>query len=92
MEARIAVADVSLELHSGEVLALLGENGAGKSSCVELLGGIVAPDLGSVMLEGRPVRFGSARDAARRGIAVVHQVAALYGDLDITENVFAASP
>ena len=88
----IAVADVSLELHPGEVLALLGENGAGKSTCVKLLGGIVAPDLGSVMLDGQPVRFGSARAAARHGIAVVHQVAALYGDLDITENVFAASP
>jgi len=88
----IAVADVSFELHRGEVLALLGENGAGKSSCVKLLGGIVNPDRGSVMLGGRPIKFGSARDAGRQGIAVVHQVAALYGDLDITENVFAATP
>ena len=88
----VAVAGVSIDLFPGEVLALLGENGAGKSTCVRLLGGIVAPDLGTVVLEGEPVQFGSARDARWQGIAVVHQTAALYGDLDITENVFSDAP
>ena len=85
----IAAHDVSLQLRAGEVLALIGENGAGKSTCVKVLGGVVAPDEGSVHLDGQPVRLGSPQEAHDRGIAVVHQHPGLFPDLSVAENVFA---
>ena len=83
-----AIRNVSLTLRAGEVLALLGENGAGKSTCVKLLTGLYLPDAGSVVLDGEPVVLRSPLDAFRRGIAVVHQHPGLFGDLSITENIF----
>src|SRR3954465_816530 len=62
-----ALHDVSLELRAGEVLALLGENGAGKSTCVKLLAGVHRPDTGEVMLAGGPVHPHAPLDAQRRG-------------------------
>jgi ABC-type sugar transport system ATPase subunit/ribose/xylose/arabinose/galactoside ABC-type transport system permease subunit len=84
----IAVRDVTFDLVAGEVLALLGENGAGKSTCVKLLAGVHQPDAGAVLIEGRPVESWSPLEAARRGIAVMHQHPGLFGDLSIYENVF----
>src|ERR1700684_4417505 len=84
----VAVDDVSFELKSGEVLALLGENGAGKSTCVKLLTGLYQPDSGAVILDRQPVVLRSPLDAFRRGIAVVHQHPGLFGDLSVTENIF----
>ena len=83
----VAVRDVSLELHSGEVLALLGENGAGKSTCVKLLAGVYQPDLGQVVLDGQAVQFAAPLDAQRRGIAVMHQHPGLFPDLSVAENI-----
>ena len=74
-----AIRNVSLTLRAGEVLALLGENGAGKSTCVKLLTGLYHPDAGSVVLDGEPVVLRSPLDAFRRGIAVVHQHPKLSG-------------
>ena len=84
----IAIRNVSLNLHAGEVLALLGENGAGKSTCVKLLTGLYQPDSGAVILDRQPVVLRSPLDAFRRGIAVVHQHPGLFGDLSVTENIF----
>jgi rhamnose transport system ATP-binding protein len=84
----VAIRNVSLELRAGEVLALLGENGAGKSTCVKLLTGLYRPDSGQVILDGAPVELRSPLDAFRRGIAVVHQHPGLFADLSITENIF----
>ena len=78
----VAVRDVSLELQAGEVLALLGENGAGKSTCVKLLAGVHRPDTG----RGRAGRgagpLHAPLDAQRRGVAVMHQHPGLFPDLE----------
>ncbi len=84
----VAIKNVSLDLRAGEVLALLGENGAGKSTCVKLLSGLYRPDSGQVVLDGARVQLRSPLDAFRRGIAVVHQHPGLFADLSITENLF----
>ncbi|MDQ0468123.1 ATP-binding cassette domain-containing protein [Labrys wisconsinensis] len=84
----IALQDVSFDLRPGEVLALLGENGAGKSTCVKLLAGVHVPDSGSVLLDGRPLDHPSPAEARRRGVAVMHQHPGLFGDLAVYENIF----
>jgi rhamnose transport system ATP-binding protein len=84
----VALQGVSLELRAGEVLALLGENGAGKSTCVKLMSGLFRPDSGQVVLDGRAVQFRSPLDALRLGVAVVHQHPGLFNDLSVAENVF----
>lgn len=90
--AVVAIQGVSFELRSGEVLALLGENGAGKSTCVKILAGVYSPTAGHVYLEGQPVHLRSPLDAQHRGIAVMHQHPGLFGDLSIAENVFMGHP
>jgi ABC-type sugar transport system ATPase subunit/ribose/xylose/arabinose/galactoside ABC-type transport system permease subunit len=88
----VAVSNVSFSLFTGEVLALVGENGAGKSTCVKMLGGVYHPDAGTVRIAGEDVHFATAMDAHRHGVAVVHQHPGLFGDLSIAENVFAGQP
>ncbi|WP_026791069.1 ATP-binding cassette domain-containing protein [Pleomorphomonas oryzae] len=84
----VAVSDVSIDLRAGEVLALLGENGAGKSTCVKLLAGVYRPDTGHVEIDGREVSLGSPLEALSAGIAVMHQHPGLFPDLPIAENLF----
>ncbi len=84
----VALADATFDLVAGEVLALLGENGAGKSTCVKLLAGVYRPDSGAVLVDGAPVETWSPLEAARRGIAVMHQHPGLFGDLSVFENIF----
>ena len=88
----VAVDDVSFELKSGEVLALLGENGAGKSTCVKLLAGVYRPDRGHTFLEGSNVDLHSPLEAHRHGIAVMHQHPGLFDHLSIAENIFMGNP
>jgi rhamnose transport system ATP-binding protein len=84
----LALRDVSFDLRAGEVLALLGENGAGKSTCVKLLAGVHRPTIGSVVIDGQPVSFNSPLEAQRAGIAVMHQHPGLFPELSVAENVF----
>ncbi len=84
----IAIRDVTFDLVSGEVLALLGENGAGKSTCVKLLAGVHRPDAGAVLIDGGPAESWSPLEASRAGIAVMHQHPGLFGDLSVYENIF----
>ena len=86
--AVVALREASFNLSSGEVLALLGENGAGKSTCVKLLAGVFQPSSGSVLVDGRPAVFGSPHDAQAAGVAVMHQHPGLFPDLSLAENVF----
>jgi ribose transport system ATP-binding protein/rhamnose transport system ATP-binding protein len=84
----VAIADVSFDLVAGQVLALLGENGAGKSTCVKLLAGLYQPDTGSVHLDGQEIQLHSPLEARRHGIAVMHQHPGLFADLSVLENIF----
>ena len=84
----IALKDASFELRSGEVLALLGENGAGKSTCVKLLAGVHSPTSGHVEVDGKPAVFHSPHDAQAAGIAVMHQHPGLFPDLSVAENIY----
>ncbi len=82
-----ALAGVELVVQPGEVHAVLGENGAGKSTLMGVLAGAVAPDAGSIALDGAPYAPRSPRDARRAGVAVVHQELSLCAHLTVEENV-----
>jgi ABC-type sugar transport system ATPase subunit len=83
-----ALSHVDLELHPGEVLALIGDNGAGKSTLVKCLSGIHAPDSGTIEIDGREVSLRKPQDARREGIETVHQNLALVPELDVAANLF----
>jgi ribose transport system ATP-binding protein len=83
-----ALDGVGITLDAGEVHALVGENGAGKSTLVKILSGVVRPEGGTVELDGMPVRFTDARQAAAQGIAIVSQELMTYDDLTVLENLF----
>lgn len=82
-----ALAEGALSARAGEVHALLGENGAGKTTLVEILGGMLRPDGGRILLGGREVRFRSPRDAGDAGVGMVHQHFTLVPALTVLENV-----
>lgn len=83
-----ALNDVSLELYAGEVTALIGENGAGKSTIVKVLTGIYRADSGEIAVDGTHVSFTSAEDAAQAGITAIHQETVLFDELSVAENIF----
>ena len=83
----VALAGARLRAYPGEVHAVLGENGAGKSTLAHILGGLVQPDRGDVLLRGTPVRLRSPREAARHGIGLVHQHFKLVPTFTALENV-----
>jgi len=83
-----ALDSVDLEVASGEVLALIGENGAGKSTLIKILAGIYQPDSGTIRIGGDVTELRSPRDAARRGIAIIHQELELVDTLDVAANIF----
>jgi ABC-type sugar transport system ATPase subunit len=83
-----ALSDIELELARGEVHALLGENGAGKSTFVKIIAGVYRPDAGKISFDGRPRSFGSPADAFASGISVIHQETSLIPQLTVLENIF----
>lgn len=87
----IAVNQVSLRVCPGEVVCLLGDNGAGKSTMIKMLSGVEIPDEGQLLVDGEPVRFRSARDALDRGIATVYQDLAMIPLMSVTRNFFLGS-
>ncbi|WP_043179413.1 ATP-binding cassette domain-containing protein [Streptomyces sp. NRRL F-5123] len=82
-----ALGEADFTAYPGEVVALIGDNGAGKSSLVKALSGAVTPDSGEILVEGRPVRLESPLDARRHGIETVYQDLALAPDLDAAANL-----
>ncbi|MEZ5755863.1 MAG: sugar ABC transporter ATP-binding protein [Paracoccaceae bacterium] len=83
-----ALSDVQLDLFPGQVTALIGENGAGKSTIVKVLTGIYQPDAGTIELKGRAMRFPSADAAARAGVTAIHQETVLFDELSVAENIW----
>lgn len=83
-----ALQDVQLDLYPGQVTALIGENGAGKSTIVKVLTGIYQPEAGSIMIDGAPVRLDNAAAAARAGVTAIHQETVLFDDLTVAENIW----
>lgn len=82
-----ALADVHFELRPGEVMALLGENGAGKSTIVKVISGLVVPDKGEISIDGQAVRLSSVRASQEAGIAVVQQEFSTVGTMSVAENL-----
>ena len=83
---------VSLELRSGEILALLGENGSGKTTLMNMLSGIYFPDSGTIKIQGREVTIRSPRDAFELGIGMIHQHYKLVEPLTAAENIVLGLP
>jgi D-xylose transport system ATP-binding protein len=83
-----ALTDIDLEIYPGEVLALVGDNGAGKSTMIKTISGIWTPDHGQIFWEGKEVHIRGPRDAAALGIATMYQDLALADNLDIVQNMF----
>ena len=83
-----ALDDVSLTLEPAKVTALIGENGAGKSTIVKILTGIYSPDGGTIEVSGKPCRFTSPRDSWAAGIAAIHQETVMFDELSVAENIF----
>lgn len=83
-----ALQGVQLDLYAGQVTALIGENGAGKSTIVKVLTGIYQPEEGSIEIDGQPVRFATAQDAASAGVTAIHQETVLFDELSVAENIW----
>ena len=83
-----ALADVNLDLYPGEVLALLGENGAGKSTLIKILGGVHAPDTGSIEIDGQKIQIDSPTSSQDAGVGIIFQEFNLIPALTARENIF----
>ncbi len=84
--------DVNFDLEKGEIHSILGENGAGKSSLMNILSGIYLPDSGSIFLNGKLAKFKSPRDAIHNGIGMIHQHFKLIPDYTALENILLGYP
>ncbi|KPB00884.1 D-ribose transporter ATP-binding protein [Ahrensia marina] len=83
-----ALSDVSLDLYPGQVTALVGENGAGKSTIVKILTGIYQPNGGTIEVAGQKTQFANAHAASAAGVTAIHQETVLFDDLSVAENIF----
>ncbi|MED5020837.1 sugar ABC transporter ATP-binding protein [Paenibacillus chibensis] len=83
-----ALDDVYFKLRPGEIHALMGENGAGKSTFIKVITGVHAPDGGEMYLNGNKVSFKNPTEAQKAGIAAIYQHVTCYPDLSVTENIF----
>jgi ABC-type sugar transport system ATPase subunit len=87
-----ALRGVSFDVIPGEIHVLAGENGAGKSTLIKILSGVHADYAGEIRLDGTPLRFRSPAEAARAGIATIHQELSLVGSLSVADNLLLFKP
>ena len=85
----LAVDRLTFGLARGELLAVLGENGAGKSTLTKMISGVILPDSGRIVLDGREFVSNTAHDSIKAGIAMVYQELSMVGSMSIAENIFA---
>ena len=83
-----ALREVDFELREGEIHGLVGENGAGKSTLMKIIAGVHTTYTGRMLIDGKDVKFHSARDALDAGIGMVHQELCIVPDLSVAENVY----
>lgn len=83
-----ALENVSIDLHIGETVGVVGDNGAGKSTLLKIMSGVYQPDEGALEVDGKRVSFDSARSARAGGIEAVYQDLALVDDMSVAENMF----
>src|SRR6185437_7048517 len=84
----VALKGVGFDLRRGEIHGLVGENGAGKSTLIKILAGVHGDYEGSMLVNGRPVRFKSAADAKAAGLGVIYQELSVIRQLTVAENIF----
>lgn len=90
--ATVAVDGLTLSLAPSTVHAIVGENGAGKSTAAQIAAGVIRPTEGHLEFEGQPVAFGSAREAEARGIVFIPQELQLYDSMTVAENLYVGRP
>jgi inositol transport system ATP-binding protein len=84
----VALDQVSIHIRPGKVHALMGENGAGKSTMMKIIAGVYIPDSGQLTFKGQPLQLKSPRDALGKGIAMIHQELNLLPDMTVAENIW----
>ena len=82
------LSNITFTLASGEVHALLGENGAGKSTFMKILMGLIQPDAGKIFLEGNEIKHSNVHDMMKRGISMIHQEILMVSELTVAQNIF----
>ncbi len=80
--------NITFKLEKGEVHALLGENGAGKSTFMKILMGLIQPDAGKIFLEGNEIKHSNVHDMMKRGISMIHQEILMVSELTVAQNIF----
>jgi ribose transport system ATP-binding protein len=79
---------ISLDIERGKCYAVVGENGAGKSTLMKIIGGIYQPDAGSIIFDGKEMKFSNPGDAIQAGVSIVHQELSLASNLSVAQNIF----
>ena len=87
-----ALRDADLAVEAGRIHAVLGENGAGKSTLIKVMAGVVAPDEGTMLLDGQPITFASPAAANQAGIVCIFQELSLIPDLSVADNIAISNP
>lgn len=83
-----ALSNINLDIEAGEVHSVVGENGAGKSTMMKIISGVITPSEGLIYSNDRHVHFRNARDAEEEGICIIHQEPVFFSDLTVLENIF----